>query len=34
MGWSDGSIFDQHYSHVAPQELQSAILLLYRDDPV
>ena len=34
LGWSDGSIFTRHYSAVSPQELQSAILLLYRDDPV
>lgn len=35
LGWgTDGSTFEDHYSSVSPEELQAAILQLYRNDPV
>lgn len=34
MGWTRDEIFDRHYNHVSPRELQTGILRLYADDPV
>jgi integrase len=33
LGWSDGTVFTNHYSAIGPAELQTAILKLYQDSP-
>jgi hypothetical protein len=34
MGWSPRVVRTKYYQSVAPQQLQRAILKLYRDDPI